>query len=47
MDKNEEIKYAELIMSLTQDYMLGKIDFQHYAHVLYMANENVQQLIKN
>lgn len=45
--KTQESKYAELVMSLTQDFMIGKIDFNHYAHVMYMLNEEIQKLINH
>lgn len=42
--KSEEEKYAELIISLTKDFLLGRIDFNHYADTLDTINKNIQKM---
>ena len=42
VDKTETQKYAELIISMSTDYLLGKISEEHYKNTLEMA---VKQLI--
>ena len=40
MDKSEPLetkKYAELIISMSTDFLLGKIDEEHYKNVLDMT----------
>lgn len=34
MDKSETEKYAELIISMSADYLLSKISEYHYKHTL-------------
>jgi hypothetical protein len=43
----EEEKYAELIISMSTDFLLKKIDFSHYANTLDMINNKVQKLSQN
>lgn len=42
--KSQEEKYAELIMSLSQDFLLKKIDLSHYVNTLDMINTNFQNM---
>ena len=42
VDKTETQKYAELIISMSTDYLLCKISEEHYKNTLEMA---VKQLI--
>lgn len=42
--KSEEEKYAELIISMSTDFLLGKINFNHYSKTLDMINTNIQNM---
>ena len=42
--KSEKEKYAELIISMSTDFLLGKIDFNHYTNTLDIINTNIQKL---
>lgn len=42
--KSQEEKYAELIMNLSQDFLLKKIDLSHYVSTLDMININFKNM---
>ena len=41
--KTETEKYAELLISMSTDYLLGKIDEEHYKNVLEMTINNMNK----
>lgn len=43
---DEQKKYAELIIAMTTDLILGNIEFSHYSQTLDIINKKVQQLNK-
>lgn len=43
--KSEEVKYAELFIAMSMDFLQGKIDLEHYANTLNMANEKFQNKV--
>lgn len=40
----EQEKYARLIISLSTDFLLGKIDFDHYSTTLEMISGQISKL---
>jgi len=42
--KSEEEKYAELIISMSTDFLIGKINFDLYASNLNVINKNIQKM---
>lgn len=40
--KSEEEKYVELIISMSSDFLLRKITFDHYANTLDNINNHIQ-----
>jgi hypothetical protein len=40
----ETKKYAELMISLSTDFLMNKINFPHYKNMVNTANENIQNL---
>lgn len=42
--KDETTKYAELIISMSTDFLLGKIGEQHYANTLLMIAQQLFSL---
>lgn len=43
MEKEEAIKYAELIISMSTDFLLGKISKDHFIATLDSINSNIQK----
>lgn len=42
--KTELQKYAELLISMSSDFLLGKISESHYIDMLTLINTNIKKL---
>lgn len=43
--KSEQERYAELIISMSTDFLLGKIEFSHYATTIDLINTNLKKIV--
>lgn len=44
MEKNELEKFAELLISMSTDFLLGKITEDHYKNMIDMINRRINDL---